>query len=106
MYADTITGSMQRAIDETNRRRKLQTEYNKKNGIVPKTITKDIRSIIQTYVQDVNEDTQAYSSADTLEEQIANLTLLMTKAAQELEFEKAAKYRDEITRIKKQNDME
>ena len=105
MYADTITGSMQRAIDETNRRRKIQSEYNEKHGIVPKTVTKDIRSIIQTYAEPT-EDMEINVSAKTIEEEIANLTLLMTKAAQDLEFEKAAKYRDEITRIKKQNDME
>ncbi len=105
MYADTITGSMQRAIDETNRRRKIQEEYNRENGIKPKTIIKDVRGIIQTYT-DATEDTEDTNKATTIEEQIANLTLLMTKAAQELEFEKAAKYRDEITRIKKQNDME
>ena len=105
MYADTITGSMQRAIDETNRRRKIQSEYNEKHGIVPKSVTKDIRSIIQTYAEPT-EDMEINVSAKTIEEEIANLTLLMTKAAQDLEFEKAAKYRDEITRIKKQNDME
>ena len=105
MYADTITGSMQRALDETNRRRKIQSEYNEKHGIVPKSVTKDIRSIIQTYAEPT-EDMEINVSAKTIEEEIANLTLLMTKAAQDLEFEKAAKYRDEITRIKKQNDME
>jgi excinuclease ABC subunit B len=105
MYADTITGSMQRAIDETNRRRKIQEQYNKENGIIPKTVIKDVRGIIQTYT-DVTEETDDVSKPATIEEQIANLTLLMTRAAQELEFEKAAKYRDEITRIKKQNDME
>ncbi len=105
MYADTITGSMQRAIDETNRRRKIQSEYNEKHGIVPKSVTKNIRSIIQTYAEPT-EDMEINVSAQTIEEEIANLTLLMTKAAQDLEFEKAAKYRDEITRIKKQNDME
>ena len=56
MYADTITGSMQRAIDETNRRRKLQTDYNKEHGITPKTIKKDVRAIIQTYTDAPNND--------------------------------------------------
>jgi len=101
MYADTITGSMQRAIDETNRRRKLQMEYNQIHGIVPQTITKDVRGIIKTYVDDGSDSTQD-TKVQTLEEQIAELTLLMQTAAQELEFEKAAKYRDEITRLKKQ----
>ena len=107
MYADTITGSMQRAIDETNRRRALQMAYNEEHGIVPTSVTKDVRGIIQTYA-DVTEETAKGTdlAPKTIEEQIAELTLLMNKAAQELEFEQAARYRDEITRIKKQNDIE
>ena len=100
MYADTITGSMKRAIDETNRRRKLQMEYNEKHGIVPKTILKDIRSIIKTSVEDVPE-TNTDTKPKTTEEQIAELTFLMQKAAQELDFENAARYRDEIKRLKR-----
>ena len=107
MYADTITGSMQRAIDETNRRRALQMAYNEEHGIVPTTVTKDVRGIIQTYADVTEENAKGTDLAPkTIEEQIAELTLLMNKAAQELEFEQAARYRDEITRIKKQNDME
>ena len=102
MYADTITGSMQRAIDETNRRRKLQTDYNKEHGITPKTIKKDVRAIIQTYTDAPNSDGKEASREETPEERIANLTLLMQKAADALEFEQAARYRDEITRITKQ----
>ena len=107
MYADTITGSMQRAIDETNRRREIQMAYNEKHGIVPTSVIKDVRSIIQTYA-DISEDDvkDTENAPKTLEEQIAELTLLMNKAAQELEFEEAARYRDEITRIKKQNNIE
>ena len=107
MYADTITGSMQRAIDETNRRRALQMAYNEEHGIVPTSVTKDVRGIIQTYA-DVTEETAKGTdlAPKTIEEQIAELTLLMNKAAQELEFEQAARYRDEITRIKKQNDID
>ncbi|MBO5007233.1 MAG: excinuclease ABC subunit UvrB [Clostridia bacterium] len=107
MYADTITGSMQRAIDETNRRRSIQQAYNEEHGIIPQSVTKDVRSIIQTYA-DIPDDEvpDTENKPMSIEEQIANLTLLMTKAAQELEFEQAARYRDEITRIKKQNDME
>lgn len=100
MYADTITGSMQRAIDETNRRRDIQTKYNKEHNITPKTIMKDVRGIIQTYAEEA-EETSEQNEPMTIEEKIANLTLLMQKAAQELDFEQAAKYRDEITRIKK-----
>lgn len=107
MYADTVTGSMQRAIDETNRRRKIQTEYNKEHNIVPKSIQKDVRGIIQTYKLD-ESDTGENEEAKPLsmEEQLANLTLMMNEAAQNLEFEQAARYRDEITRIKKQSGME
>lgn len=99
MYADTVTGSMQRAIDETNRRRQIQTQYNEEHGIVPKTIIKDVRGIIQTYAEESAKE--AKEEPMTVEERIANLTLMMQKAAQELDFEQAAKYRDEITRIKK-----
>ena len=102
MYADTITGSMQRAIDETNRRRKLQTDYNEEHGITPKTIKKDVRAIIQTYTDAPESDAKEASKEETPMERIANLTLLMQKAADALEFEQAAKYRDEITRITKQ----
>ncbi len=103
MYADEITRSMKSAIDETNRRRALQEEFNREHGIVPKTVTKDVRSIIKTYVEEeVADETKQFES---IEEQIANLTLLMTKAAQELNFEEAARIRDEITRIKKKNDI-
>ena len=107
MYADTITGSMQRAIDETNRRREIQMAYNEKHGIIPATVTKDVRGIIKTYA-DVDDEEHGNNdiAAKTPEQQIAELTLLMNKAAQELEFEQAAHYRDEITRIKKQNDLE
>ena len=104
MYADEITGSMKRAIDETNRRRSIQEEYNEKHGIVPVSVTKDVRSIIQTYVEPGQQQLGEEAKPLSVEEQIANLTLLMNKAAQELEFEQAARYRDEITRIKKQNE--
>jgi excinuclease ABC subunit B len=98
---------MKRAIDETNRRRALQMAYNEEHGIVPTTVTKDVRGVIQTYADVTEENAKGTDLAPkTIEEQIAELTLLMNKAAQELEFEQAARYRDEITRIKKQNDME
>ncbi len=98
MYADTVTGSMKRAIDETNRRRSIQEEYNKANGITPSTVVKEVRGIIQT---EIEIQTEENSKPKTIEEHIADLTLLMNKAAQELEFEKAAKYRDEISRLRK-----
>ena len=105
MYADTITGSMRRAIDETNRRRELQMAYNEKHGIIPTTVTKDVRGIIQTYVDAPDEDYSGQTNeVSAVEDKINQLTLLMNKAAQELEFEQAARYRDEITRLKKQNE--
>ncbi len=103
MYADEITRSMKNAIDETNRRREIQKEYNLKHGIEPKTVIKDVRGIIKTSV-DI-EDTIDTSQSESPEEIIYNLTLRMQKAAQELKFEEAALIRDEITRIKIQNNL-
>ncbi len=107
MYADTVTDSMRRAIDETDRRRKIQTEYNEAHNIIPQSIKKDVRGIIQTYKDDeeVNGGCEAAKPV-SIEEQITNLTLMMNTAAQNLEFEQAAKYRDEISRIKKQAEVE
>ncbi len=101
MYADTITGSMQRAIDETDRRRDIQIKYNEQNGIIPKTIIKDVHEIIQTYHLEEDEP-QKGEQALTNDERILALTAMMNEAALRLEFEQAAKYRDEINRLKKQ----
>jgi len=98
MYANTITGSMQRAIDETNRRRSMQNEYNIKNGIVPHTIKKDIRKIIEA-VTSVETDDMAVKEVDYTE-MIARLEEEMFIAAENLEFEKAARLRDEIKNLK------
>lgn len=101
MYADSVTDSMHRAIDETNRRRKIQDEYNRAHGITPKTIVKDVRGVINTETDSPDAAMPKESEPMTIEERLANLTLLMNKSAQELDFEQAAKYRDEIARIKK-----
>ena len=98
MYANTITGSMQRAIDETNRRRALQDEYNKKHGIVPHTIKKDIRDIIES-VKAV--ESQEVENNYDLSIMIDNLYDEMLLAAENLEFEKAAELRDRINQLKK-----
>ena len=100
MYADTITGSMQRAIDETNRRREIQEEYNRRNNITPKSIVKDVHEIIQTYH---TEDASDKKVDDKLskDERILALTAMMNEAALKLEFEQAQKYLDEIQRLKK-----
>ena len=101
MYADTVTGSMQRAIDETNRRRSIQEEYNKLHGITPKSIVKDVHEIIQTYHTEETTPDKVDKSL-TNDERILALTSMMNEAALRLEFEQAAKYRDEIERLKKQ----
>lgn len=98
MYANTITSSMQRAIDETDRRRKIQEEFNEKNGIIPKTIIKDIRKAIET-IEYVEEDKDIFDN-DDIEAMIENLTDEMISAASELEFEKAAELRDRIAKLK------
>lgn len=102
MYADTITKSMERAIDETNRRRKLQDEYNKKHNITPKTISKGVREIIEATL--VAEDEIKYDEEftnDEIESMIIGLEGAMLKAAEELEFEKAAELRDKISDLRK-----
>lgn len=102
MYADNITGSMQRAIDETNRRRTIQTEYNERNGIVPKTIKKSVSEVIEA-TKAVNVPRKAATAeerkAEDTRRKIAELTVDMRKAAELLQFELAAQIRDEIRRL-------
>ena len=99
MYANTITSSMQRAIDETQRRRKLQEQFNEDHGIVPKTIIKDVRKAIETIEYVTDDELNEYDS-DDIQTMIENLTDEMIAAASELEFEKAAQLRDQITKLK------
>lgn len=108
LYADRITKSMEKAISETERRRKIQKEYNEANGITPTTITKDIRDVIEItklteQIEEFNslEEIMKYSK-DNLEKAIKKLELDMYKASKELEFERAAFIRDEITKLKKE----
>jgi excinuclease ABC subunit B len=119
MYADRVTDSMQQAMDETNRRRKIQTDYNKEHGITPKTIIRSKDSILgQTKVADSkrstknyyieNEETSlaadpvvAYLSKDELQKMADRVRKAMEKAAKELEFMEAAKLRDEYLAIQK-----
>ena len=108
MYADTITGSMQRAIDETNRRRSIQDAYNKEHGITPETIRKEVRDIISLEIPDETEEKKADKNKKDpesmtkkeLKEEIARLTKRMNKAAAELNFEEAAVLRDELKKLK------
>lgn len=102
MYANTITGSMRRAIDETERRRKIQNEYNEEHGIVPKTVIKDVRKAIET-IELAEEDLSIMPEED-FEVMIANLNDEMISAAENLEFEKAAELRDRIKELKNAKD--
>ena len=101
MYADEVTKSMEVAIKETNRRRKIQEEYNIRNGITPTTIKKGIHDIIKASI--VFEDKAKYniSDEDNIDELIGKLTDRMVEAAQDLNFEEAAKLRDQIKELEK-----
>ena len=105
MYADTVTGSMERAIKETERRRDIQMKYNLENGITPKTIQKDIRSVIEISTKEEIENTNGVKKPQKLskrerEELIDKLTRQMKEAARLLEFEHAAYLRDKIEELK------
>ena len=102
MYADKITKSMRRAIDETNRRRKIQNEYNVKHNIIPKTIVKGIRDVIEA--TKVIEDDEIYVTEKLPKEKILQmlkeLESEMLKEAELLHFERAAQLRDKIVELK------
>ena len=105
MYADKITGSMERAIRETNRRRKIQTEYNIEHGITPKTIVKSVRDLIEIGSSDEEKVSKkkkdnAKMTKKEKEAMIEKLTKEMKEAARHLEFEKAAFLRDKISEIR------
>ncbi len=106
MYADKITGSMDRAISETNRRRAIQTKFNTEHGIIPKTIKKDIRDIIEIGRNEENKEkkkaTKKKISASEKEKLILELTKQMKDASRRLEFEQAAYIRDRIKEIRDQ----
>ena len=118
MYADTVTGSMKRMLDETNRRRQKQTEYNIAHGITPKTIYKSTEEILaSTTVADVKSSRDArrekekppmiaesivkYMTGNQRQDLLEELKLEMRNAAKDLEFERAAELRDEISRLEK-----
>ena len=123
MYADTITGSMQRAIDETNRRRGIQMAYNEDHGIIPQTVRKSREAILeQTGIADVMgkktpttrrayvepeqvslaaDPVTAYMDADALQARMTQVQKEMEQAARELDFVVAAKLRDELFALKK-----
>ncbi|MBR2968276.1 MAG: excinuclease ABC subunit UvrB [Clostridia bacterium] len=98
MYADTITGSMDRAISETNRRRAVQQEYNRKHGIIPKTIIKDV---VNTLEITRKVDRTADIKAQDIPDEIEKLKALMKIASKELDFERCIEIRDTISQLKK-----
>ena len=97
LYADNVTDSMKRAIQETNRRREIQLKYNQKHGIVPETVRKEIRSLLVTHRE---EEVEPISPDEDLETGLASLEERMLEAARRLEFEKAAILRDRISELK------
>ena len=99
MYADTMTDSMQRAITETNRRRHIQSEYNREHGIVPKTIVREFKNTLEITKKKVKEEVLSHKD---LVSEIERLKGLMKLASSDLDFEKAIKLRDEIAELKKQ----
>ena len=106
MYADTITGSMQRAIDETTRRRQIQIAYNQEHGISPESIRKAIRDITD-HVRKVAEEKPEYRAGsgmprDTVARLVIDLESQMKQAAKSLEFEKAALIRDQIVDLRRE----
>ena len=106
MYADNITNSMSKTIEETNRRRKIQMKYNDDHGIVPRTIIKDIREVLE--ISTVAEESKGYATDElgtefdqkAAKKQIAKLEKEMKEAAKDLQFERAATLRDEIADLK------
>ncbi len=99
MYADTVTGSMQRAIDETNRRRSLQDKYNKEHGIVPKTIIKNVAELLEISKDAEQKNTKKLSKSER-DELIRKLERDMKEASRLLEFEYAAHLRDRIIELR------
>lgn len=99
MYADTITKSMKKAISETNRRRKIQMEFNKEHNIKPTTIRKNVKELIQVTKQAKEEEIEEFNRED-IDTLIVNMETEMYKAAEELDFERAANLRDEIKKMK------
>ena len=99
MYADELTESMEKAISETNRRRKIQQEYNEEHGITPKTIQKSVRDSIKASIIEEAETKYNISKNESTEEVINKLTDEMLKYAASMEFEKAAEIRDKIKEL-------
>jgi excinuclease ABC subunit B len=110
LYADRITDSMRRAIDETERRRAHQMEYNERNGIVPRSVKKQVREMIDgVYSAQAKDDQKAVNAAEIealsekdLGKRIRQLEKQMLDHARNLEFEKAARVRDQLALLREQ----
>ncbi len=101
MYADQVTNSMETAINETNRRREIQERYNEEHGIVPKTIVKEVRDVIEISAKSDKKGKQKKQlSREEKQLLIKQYTSLMREAAKVLDFEQAAYFRDKITELK------
>ena len=111
LYADKITGSMQRAMDENEKNRKKQSAYNKKHNITPQQIIKNVSTLlssqpfdeIEAIMPKISESTTIYRTDKDRQKAIRNLEKLMQQAVKELDFLVAARYRDEIDRIRKES---
>jgi excinuclease ABC subunit B len=109
LYGSEVTPSMDRAMEETNRRRLMQKEYNQKHGITPESIKKEIHNILESIyeydyvtVPTIEEESVQYRTVEELDRHIAGLEKQMKEAAVNLEFEEAARLRDEIRGLKEQ----
>ncbi len=101
MYADELTDSMEKAISETNRRRKIQEQYNQEHGITPKTIQKSVRdNIAMTTIEDISVEYKLEKN-ENIKDVITELTDQMLQLASNMEFEKAAELRDKIKELEK-----
>ena len=97
MYADVLTDSMKRAIGETNRRRRIQDEYNKEHGIIPQTIIKEVKSTLNITKKKSSDDDIKLKD---IPEEIEKLKALMKVASAQLDFEKAIEIRDKIGQLR------
>jgi len=106
MYADSVTGSMERAIFETNRRREIQMKYNEEHGIIPKTIIKEVRDVIDISAPSGDEKNKKEKAKKLPKAErmklIEKYTAMMREAARVLDFEQAAYFRDKIAELKEQ----
>ena len=106
LFADNLTDSMMQAITENNRRRQIQREYNEKHGIIPKTISKEVKSIVETLMQVTPKEEEKVEipedlTSDDILYVIEDLKTKMAEAAGKLDFEKAAIYRDKIKELER-----